>query len=176
MKKKKRKNLKRTQFIPIVYGVFLYFFSHCSTNTNNNNNNLINNNNNNNNNNIITADALCDAIKPISDDVSNAIQQQHQLVLIILSDICSDVFASLTFLISFSLADSQVHQQSEQQQICASRELSRKTSTASECTTMSDYTPENTISSSTTSSPPTISMFQNIRYSFQKTNQQENIR
>lgn len=42
-------------------------------------------------------------------------------------------------------------------------ELSRKTSTASECTTMSDYTPENTISSSTTSSPPTISMFQNIR-------------
>lgn len=41
------------------------------------------------------------------------------------------------------------------------QQLSRKTSTASECTTMSDYTPENTISSSTTSSPPTISMFQN---------------
>ena len=52
--------------------------------------------------------------------------------------------------------------QAEHQQIIASRELSRKTSTASECTTMSDYTPENTISSSTTSSPPTISMFQNI--------------
>lgn len=40
--------------------------------------------------------------------------------------------------------------------------LSRKTSTASECTTMSDYTPENTITSSTTSSPPTTSIFQNV--------------
>lgn len=40
--------------------------------------------------------------------------------------------------------------------------LSRKTSTASECTTMSDYTPENTITSnSTTSSPPTISVVPN---------------
>lgn len=38
------------------------------------------------------------------------------------------------------------------------QESSRKTSTASECTTMSDYTPENTISSSTNSSPPTISV------------------
>lgn len=36
--------------------------------------------------------------------------------------------------------------------------ISRKTSTASECTTMSDYTPENTITSNSTSSPPTISM------------------
>lgn len=38
------------------------------------------------------------------------------------------------------------------------QKLSRKTSTASECTTMSDYTPENTITSSMTSSPPIISM------------------
>lgn len=38
--------------------------------------------------------------------------------------------------------------------------ISRKTSTASECTTMSDYTPENTITSNSTSSPPTISMMQ----------------
>lgn len=38
--------------------------------------------------------------------------------------------------------------------------ISRKTSTASECTTMSDYTPENTITSNSTLSPPTISMMQ----------------
>lgn len=40
--------------------------------------------------------------------------------------------------------------------------LSRKTSTASECTTMSDYTPENTITSSITSSPPTIPTLHNV--------------
>lgn len=38
------------------------------------------------------------------------------------------------------------------------QELSRKYSSASECTTMSDYTPENTITSSMTSSPPIVSM------------------
>lgn len=41
--------------------------------------------------------------------------------------------------------------------------LSRKTSTTSDVySSMSDYTPENTITSSTTSSPPTISMLQNV--------------
>lgn len=38
--------------------------------------------------------------------------------------------------------------------------LSRKTSTASECTTVSDYTPENTITSNA-ASPPTVAMMQN---------------
>lgn len=47
--------------------------------------------------------------------------------------------------------------QSEIQTIIG-QELSRKYSSASECTTMSDYTPENTITSSMTSSPPIISM------------------
>lgn len=41
--------------------------------------------------------------------------------------------------------------------------LSRKTSTASDVySSMSDYTPENTVTSSTTSSPPTVSILQNI--------------
>lgn len=41
--------------------------------------------------------------------------------------------------------------------------LSRKTSTTSDVySSMSDYTPENTITSSTTSSPPTISTMQNV--------------
>lgn len=40
--------------------------------------------------------------------------------------------------------------------------LSRKTSTASECTTVSDYTPENTVTSNfNAASPPTASMMQN---------------
>lgn len=118
-----------------------------SFSTNNNNINTINNNNNNN-------EMASDTVKHFSDETNvTLISSQQTVSFAQWKFFLRILWKSCTFL--FLLWQGEYQQG-------ASQELSRETSITSECT-MSDYTPENTISSSTTSSPPTISMFQNIR-------------
>lgn len=118
---------------------------------NNNNNNTSSPNNNNNNSGDMTFEI--DSKRP-SDDSSQIYSQQVFSTANLSGSIRFDSMSNK--LMDFRITPSQISQSDIQPII--GQGLSRKTSTASECTTMSDYTPENTITSSMTSSPPIVSL------------------